>query len=238
MILLRGGCPIRIFLDQNLLAVPQDFTQRATSFIASWCQGIHRMPFCRSIFCSVTKHRTMCDAAALEPHTQPPQTRTRFTAYPPCTGTIHRFFAPQSPQKTTARNSNLSQFNATEHSNKFLLHAGKLFMQHPRSSQPQPSHHHTSEHSNFRTIIARSFRHSLGQTTHCQKPGPISCPTNADQKTSTRIQTHQNLFTLTKNIFAPPKQQDWEQTSNEPRTSPSQSNDPSPKKLDFPITSN
>jgi hypothetical protein len=49
MILLRGGCPIRTFLDQNLLAVPQDFSQRATSFIASWCQGIHRMPFCRSI---------------------------------------------------------------------------------------------------------------------------------------------------------------------------------------------
>ncbi len=54
----------------------------------------------------------------LQTHTQPLRTRTRFAAYPPCTGTIHRSFAPQSPQKTTARNSNLSQFNATAQSNK------------------------------------------------------------------------------------------------------------------------
>ena len=43
------GCPIRISTDQSLLAAPHGFSQRATSFIASWCQGIHRMPFSRSI---------------------------------------------------------------------------------------------------------------------------------------------------------------------------------------------
>ena len=32
-------------MDQSLLAAPHGFSQRATSFIASWCQGIHRMPF-------------------------------------------------------------------------------------------------------------------------------------------------------------------------------------------------
>ena len=42
------GCPIRIPTDQRLLAAPRGFSQRATSFIASWCQGIHRMPFLRS----------------------------------------------------------------------------------------------------------------------------------------------------------------------------------------------
>jgi hypothetical protein len=41
----RVGCPIRISTDQSLLAAPHGFSQRATSFIASWCQGIHRMPF-------------------------------------------------------------------------------------------------------------------------------------------------------------------------------------------------
>ena len=41
---LRVGCPIRISTDQSLLAAPHGFSQRATSFIASWCQGIHRMP--------------------------------------------------------------------------------------------------------------------------------------------------------------------------------------------------
>jgi len=35
---------------------------------------------------------------------------------------------------------------------------------------------------------------STGQTTHCQDPGPASL------NTSQRVQTHQNLFTLTKNI--------------------------------------
>ena len=39
------GFPIRISTDQRLLAAPRGFSQRATSFIASWCQGIHRMPF-------------------------------------------------------------------------------------------------------------------------------------------------------------------------------------------------
>ena len=39
------GFPIRISMDQRLLAAPHGFSQRATSFIASWCQGIHRTPF-------------------------------------------------------------------------------------------------------------------------------------------------------------------------------------------------
>jgi hypothetical protein len=42
------GCPIRTSTDQRLLAAPRGFSQRATSFLASWCQGIHRMPFSRS----------------------------------------------------------------------------------------------------------------------------------------------------------------------------------------------
>ncbi len=37
------GFPIRKFSDQSLLAAPRDLTQRATSFIASQCQGIHQM---------------------------------------------------------------------------------------------------------------------------------------------------------------------------------------------------
>ncbi len=43
------GCPIQIPTDQRLLAAPRGFSQRATSFIASWCQGIHRMPLSRSL---------------------------------------------------------------------------------------------------------------------------------------------------------------------------------------------
>ena len=44
----RVGCPIRRSRDQRSLASPPGFSQRATSFIASQCQGIHQMPFNRA----------------------------------------------------------------------------------------------------------------------------------------------------------------------------------------------
>ena len=46
--LARVGCPIRRSSDQSLLAAPRGFSQRATSFIASWRQGIHQMPLLSS----------------------------------------------------------------------------------------------------------------------------------------------------------------------------------------------
>ena len=39
------GCPIRTCADQRLLSPPRTFSQSATSFFASNCQGIHQMPF-------------------------------------------------------------------------------------------------------------------------------------------------------------------------------------------------
>jgi hypothetical protein len=46
----RGrGCPIRRSRDQRSLASPPGFSQRATSFIASWRQGIHQMPLTISL---------------------------------------------------------------------------------------------------------------------------------------------------------------------------------------------
>ena len=52
------GCPIRRSPDQSLLAAPRGLSQRATSFIASQCQGIHQMPLSRLISrpsCAVNK---------------------------------------------------------------------------------------------------------------------------------------------------------------------------------------
>ena len=46
---LRPGFPIRKSTDQSLLAAPRGLSQRATSFIASQCQGIHQMPLTRLI---------------------------------------------------------------------------------------------------------------------------------------------------------------------------------------------
>ena len=42
--LARGGCPIRKSADRRARASPRSFSQRATSFLASQCQGIHQMP--------------------------------------------------------------------------------------------------------------------------------------------------------------------------------------------------
>ena len=43
------GFPIRKSTDQSLLATPRGLSQRATSFIASQCQGIHQTPLLRLI---------------------------------------------------------------------------------------------------------------------------------------------------------------------------------------------
>ena len=85
------GCPIRISTDQSLLAAPHGFSQRATSFIASWCQGIHRMPLIHSILqCARprdTAHTARPDAPSPR---QDPGSLQNPAACPPCTGTIHR----------------------------------------------------------------------------------------------------------------------------------------------------
>ena len=64
------GCPIRTSTDQRLLAAPRGFSQRATSFIASWCQGIHRMPF------SCSRLPQPFEGRARTHHAQEPSTHT------------------------------------------------------------------------------------------------------------------------------------------------------------------
>ena len=70
---LRVGCPIRTSLDHSLLAAPQGFSQRATSFIASWRQGIHQMPFSRSPQPASSSPRTAPKRAAAKPSTIRPR---------------------------------------------------------------------------------------------------------------------------------------------------------------------
>jgi hypothetical protein len=58
--LARVGCPIRRSSDQSLLAAPRGLSQRATSFIASWRQGIHQMPLLSSAHPSDNRTCTPC----------------------------------------------------------------------------------------------------------------------------------------------------------------------------------
>ncbi len=183
---MRRGCPIRISLDQNLLAVPQSFSQRATSFIASWCQGIHRMPFCRSIFCSPkgATHIT----AKLERDS---------AAYPPCTGTIHRNHVTIIAfiLKLTARNG---RFQNNPDKNPKKLHPV------PARNSCNIHGHHNRNHCIIIHLNTRNFRNYSSwltplprsdnplQKIRTKMPKTLSHP----QQFSTRIQTHQNLFTV------------------------------------------
>ncbi len=60
------GCPIRKSTDQCLLAAPHGLSQRAASFIASQCQGIHQMPFIR-LFSHYIRMRHAQEKAHKEP---------------------------------------------------------------------------------------------------------------------------------------------------------------------------
>ena len=94
------GFPIRKSTDQSLLAAPRSLSQRATSFIASWCQGIHQMPLRRLIF--VSRH---AQGQALPMTVRPsfqdptrPWPATRRHAARECAPTCRE--APASPRQT------------------------------------------------------------------------------------------------------------------------------------------
>ena len=93
------GCPIRTSTDQRLLAAPRGFSQRATSFIASWCQGIHRMP----LSCSKSNHARkpstdQADNRNRQPiHEQPASRQTFLTQHT----TLHRLL--NTRRKTAGR---------------------------------------------------------------------------------------------------------------------------------------
>ena len=70
------GFPIRISSDQRPFAAPRSFSQRTTSFIASWHQGIHQTPLSRLISFSSQGRARLGDArspssrAGTNPHTE------------------------------------------------------------------------------------------------------------------------------------------------------------------------
>jgi hypothetical protein len=59
------GFPIRISTDQRLFAPSRSFSQRTTSFIASYRQGIHQMPLSHLIALISNAH------PVLEPRARP-----------------------------------------------------------------------------------------------------------------------------------------------------------------------
>ena len=96
------GCPIRTLRDQSLLAAPPEFSQRATSFIASWCQGIHRMPFSCSNVQSILHRNNQHQAnKAHTPSPNPDRTRKTIGS-----STQHALKTPLNPA-TSSRSDEL-----------------------------------------------------------------------------------------------------------------------------------
>ena len=73
------GCPIRKSMDQSSFAAPHGLSQRTTSFIASYRQGIHQMPFCHLIALIINAHqfeRDGIDVVCLLVYIERPSLRT------------------------------------------------------------------------------------------------------------------------------------------------------------------
>ena len=91
------GCPIRRSRDHRSLASPPGFSQRATSFIASQCQGIHQMPLLaldpRRSSCSAAQNRR---AQGQDPDAQRPHMKTLFRTHP---ARLRRARPPRSHDK-------------------------------------------------------------------------------------------------------------------------------------------
>ena len=118
--------------------------------------------------------------------------QTNPVRYPPCTGTIHQIFNPNSSKQITARNGNSPRFKTWRQNPMMYDCTGRSFIM---------------------LLNTRTFC-NLCQQAHTRKTwsdNPItknrthsnSNRSRSQTKTGTRIQTHQNLFTLTKNIAAP-----------------------------------
>ena len=158
------GCPIRTPRDQRPLAAPPRFSQRATSFIASWCQGIHQMPFSYS---HPAKQPSNTDHSTSK---QPP----RFLKTSPCTGTIH---TPKSrrrpvPDPTTKPLTQHTLFNVLDTATRMKLPL-------------QPEFALGAKHSLRRT-------QPPGQTTHAN-PSRIT-PANPTQPLTQPDQTHRGVL--------------------------------------------
>ena len=103
----RVGCPIRRSRDHRSLASPPGFSQRATSFIASQCQGIHQMPLLaldpRRNFRKVqTPHNTAAHRGKT-PHAQRPHMKTLLRTHP---ARLRRARPPRSHDKLSLHPSN------------------------------------------------------------------------------------------------------------------------------------
>ena len=91
-------------MDQRLLAAPHGFSQRATSFIASWCQGIHRTPFS----CSLPRDRSSEDVDPILHRNHPTHLKPKASdqrTYPQKNAALPKALREQTFFQTDAQNA-------------------------------------------------------------------------------------------------------------------------------------
>ena len=127
----RVGCPIRRSRDQRSLASPPGFSQRATSFIASQCQGIHQMPFFALDHRHSNSRRNF--RAAAECRTKPPRTGAKPNA-PALGATVLR--RTRRPHMKTLLRIGTALAGPSLSASVTLQTLSLPFKQHPASAHP------------------------------------------------------------------------------------------------------
>ena len=135
--------------------LPVAFRQRATSFIASWCQGIHRMPFSRSL----------------------PQPRLT-TCLPPCTETILKVISDQHP---TTRNISARQI--TKRQRREHIRTGDAFSLRTTGSNPQSLGSKATRWHAHNTPLNTLPRSREDPSRRTESTSGQTCATAARQKT-------------------------------------------------------
>ena len=90
------GCPIRRSRDQRALDSTPGFSQRATSFIASRCQGIHQMPLPQRLIAQTRRlqRQTLPTNRPSREDTHSEEARSQDTPNHPNSLGIHRSIRP------------------------------------------------------------------------------------------------------------------------------------------------
>jgi hypothetical protein len=116
------GCPIRRSGSQRVLASRPGFSQRATSFIASQCQGIHQMPLLCLILMPTNLRVTRRDKPRMKTRqTDQPKTRLPVKTHEPCRAGHP---AKQNPRPLQAHGSHRSTMSNNKRSSSDRSTAG------------------------------------------------------------------------------------------------------------------
>jgi hypothetical protein len=172
------GCPIRRSRDHQSLASPPGFSQRATSFIASQCQGIHQMPLICSIHSAVRTPKEGAQHPGTPPRTvanpKCPPTRQPRQCYPLDQQLSRRGLCPRTAsfhEDTLSNGPITRRFTPQAEPSASVTFTNSLHPvnQHPRGSRPQRGQPRPAEIPGK----TQSSPNAIGSQVRSQTPDPF-----------------------------------------------------------------